>query len=494
MQSLSRTLVYLVVFLDCLFFSAAQAGSLAIKGATLIDGTGADPVKNAAIVIADGRILAAGAASQVVIPDGMNVVDGRGKFIIPGLMDANLHLHLNRDLETLIKFEGRYHEIVIEAAQITLRAGQTTVFDTWGPRAALARARDMIDAGEVPGSRIYLAGNIIGYGGPFSSDFNPAAAAHVSKMFAQRTDAAWEQGTGQALLWANPEEVRQAVRNYADLGVDFLKYGASGHELLEMRFISFSPRVQQIIIEEGHRAGLTVQAHTSTTESLDMALDAGVDIITHCDVSGTDTPLADETIRKLAERKIPCSVLPVTQRRYEAMLAADPDDPMAGYIRTMKINHRKMIDAGVVMLVATDGGIRNPVLAAEATGIAAVEVDSRTTLGEGLFNALVALQELGMRPMELLRAVTSNTARAYKKDQTIGTLEPGKAGDLVILDRNPLVDAAHYRSIHAVVKDGNLVDREALPLAPLISSMVVPIKRDDANGGPTSPNPPTKVR
>ena len=474
MPLLSRTVIYLLVALTCLYLSSAHAGSLAIKGATLIDGTGASPVKNSIVVIQDGRILAAGTASDVTIPDGMEVLDARGKFIIPGLMDANLHLYLNRDLESLIKFEDRYHEVVIEAAQITLRAGQTTVFDTWGPRAALVRARDMINAGEVPGSRIYLAGNIIGYGGPFSSDFNAAAAAHVSRAFARRTDAAWEQGTGQFLLSASPEEVRQAVREYAELNVDFLKYGASGHELLEMRFISFSPRVQQIIIAEGHRAGLTVQAHTSTTESLDLALEAGVDIITHCGVSGADTPLADETIRKLAERKIPCSVLPVTQRRHDAMLAADPDDPMAAYIRTMKINHRKMIAAGVVMLVATDGGIRNPVLAAEATGIAAVEVDSRTTLGEGLFNALVALQELGMQPMELLKAVTSNTARAYRKDQDIGTLEPGKAGDLVILERNPLDDASHYRSIYAVVKDGSVVDREALPLAPLISSLVVP--------------------
>jgi len=448
-------------------------GTLAITGATLIDGTGAAPVHNSTIVIADGRIQAAGPSSQMTVPEGMEVLDARGKFIIPGLIDANLHLYLNLDLETLIKYEGRYHEIIIEAAQITLKAGQTTVFDTWGPRAALVKAREMINAAEVPGSRIYLAGNIIGYGGPFSSDFNGASAAHVSRAFARRTDATWEQGTGQHLLWAAPEEVRQEVREYTGLDVDFLKYGASGHELQEMRFISFSPRVQKIIIEEGHRAGLTVQAHTSTTESLDMALDAGVDIITHCDVSGVATPLADETIRKMAESRIPCSVLPVTQRHHDAMLAADPDDPMANFIRIMKINHRKMIEAGVVMLVATDGGIRNPVLAAEATGVAAVDVDSRTTLGEGLFNALVALQELGLEPMEVLKAVTSNTARAYQKDQEFGTLEPGRAGDLVILERDPLKDAANYRTISAVIKEGKVVDRDALPLAPLISSQII---------------------
>ena len=452
---------------------AAHGADLAITGATLLDGRGGKPIRDSVLVIDNERIVAVGRARDIKIPDGTETIDARDKFVIPGLIDANLHLFLNRDLETLIKYEDRYHEIIIEAAQITLKAGQTTVFDTWGPRAALVRAREAINAGEMPGSRIFLAGNIIGYGGLFSTDFNAAAAAHVSKAFVKRTDAAWEQGTGQHLLWANPEEVRQAVKDYTRLDVDFLKYGASGHALYEMRFISFSPRVQKIIIEEGHKAGLTVQTHTSTTESLDMAIDAGVDILTHCGVSGTSTPIADETIRKMAERKIPCSVLPVTQRRHDAMLAADPDDPMANYIKTMKINHRKMIEAGVVMLVSTDGGIRNPVLAAEATGVAAVEVDSRTELGEGLFNALIALEELGMEPMELLKAVTSNTASAYHKSDEFGMLEPGKLADLVILDQNPLESARHYRSIHQVIKQGKIIDTAVLPLAPIISSLEV---------------------
>jgi hypothetical protein len=95
-------------------------------------------------------------------------IDARGKYVIPGLTDANLHLFLNPDLETLIKYEDRYHEIVLEAAQIALKTGQTTVFDTWGPRAALVRARDLINSGKAPGSRIYLAGNIIGFDAPLS--------------------------------------------------------------------------------------------------------------------------------------------------------------------------------------------------------------------------------------------------------------------------------------------------------------------------------------
>jgi imidazolonepropionase-like amidohydrolase len=473
MKLQSLIVLVLLVAAACPTTLSAGGGTVAITNATIIDGTGARPVRRGTIIVEDGLITTIGRARGISIPAGMEIIDADGKFIIPGLIDANLHLFLNLDMETLIKFEGRYHEIIIEAAQIALKTGQTTVFDTWGPRADLVRARNMINAGEVAGSRIYLAGNIIGYGGPFSTDFNAAAAAHVSKAFVARTNETWEQGTGQSLLWAGQEEVRDAVRKYIGLDVDFLKYGASGHALFEMRFISFSPRVQRIIVEEAHAAGLTVQTHTSTTESLDMAIEAGVDILTHCGVSGMATPLSDETIRKMAERKIPCSALPVTQARVDAMTAEDPGNPFVGFMTTMKENHRRMIEAGVIMLVSTDAGITHPVLAAEATGAAAVDVDPRTTLGEGHFNALVGLQEMGMKPMEILRSVTSHSARAYKKDSDIGSLEVGKQGDLVILEDNPLQDAINYRSINAVYKGGRLVDIDALPLNPLISSQVV---------------------
>ncbi len=144
--------IFLIILLPLL----ARSGTLAITGATIIDGTGSDPIRRGVVLLTDDRITAVGASRAVEIPESATRIDARGKYVIPGLMDANLHLFLNIDLETLIKYEGRYHEIILEAAQITLRTGQTTVFDTWGPRAALVQARDMIKAGDAPDSRIYL--------------------------------------------------------------------------------------------------------------------------------------------------------------------------------------------------------------------------------------------------------------------------------------------------------------------------------------------------
>jgi len=451
---------------------AAPAQTLAIVGGTIIDGTGAGPVANGVVVMTNGRITAVGPAASVSVPSGATRIDARGKYVIPGLMDANLHLGINIDLETLIRLENRYDEIVLEAAQIALKTGQTTVFDTWGPLAALVKVRDRIDAGQEIGSRIFLAGNIIGFSGPLGPDFYGVAAPHVSKAFAKRINDAWEQGTGRELLWMSPDSVRARIRAYTKTGVDFLKYGASGH--VEMNLIAFSERVQRVIVEEGHRAGMTVQTHVTSLESLDMAIEAGVDIITHGDISGPVYPIPPETIKKLVDRGISVSVLAITDQRLAALEKAAPEGVLTPYMKIAKQNNRNMAAAGVKLMASTDAGIANPILGAESKTRAADTVDARVALGEGHFNALVALEQAGMQPMEILKSATSNIARAYHKDDLLGTLETGKAADLVILDANPLEGARNYRRISAVVKGGKVVDRDVLPTRPVISSLEVP--------------------
>ncbi|MEO8450441.1 MAG: amidohydrolase family protein [Gemmatimonadota bacterium] len=467
----SRRASALSILISLVLAGSASAQSLAITGATIIDGTGKAPVSDGVVLITDGRIAAVGRSGDVSIPSGAKRLDARGKYVIPGLMDANIHLMINIDLETLIRYEDRFSEIALEAAQIALKTGQTTVFDTWGPRAALVKARDMINAGQAPGSRIYLAGNIIGFDGPVSADFFADVAPHVSKAFAKRINETWEQGTGRKLLWMTPDEVRAAIREYAHKEVDFLKYGASGHK--DMNFVTFSPRAQKAIVEEGHRAGLVVQAHTTSVESMDLAIEAGLDIVTHGDISGPTRPIPEETIRKLVDRGIAVSTLAVTQRYLDAQEKHAPDAVLNPYLKVAKTNERNMIKAGVRMLVSTDGGIENPVLIAESKTAAADTVDSRVKLGEGHFNAMVALEEQGMDRMEILKSATSNIAKAYKVDAKLGTLEAGKIADLVILDADPLASARNYRRINTVIKDGKVVDLAALPVAPIISSMKV---------------------
>jgi imidazolonepropionase-like amidohydrolase len=252
--------------------SAEATRMVVLKGATIIDGTGAQPIEGS-IAITNGLITAIGATREVRTR-GAKVIDVSGKYIVPGLMDANVHLFYAPSPDVLYGYDGHYDELILEAAQVALKSGVTTVFDTWGPREYLVKVRDAINAGGRTGSRIFLAGNIVGFGSPTSNDFLPPLRTILPKVDTDRFDAIWEQGVGSDLLWKTPQQVRERVHNYIQNGhLDFVKYAASGHK--EGQFIAFSAEVQKAIVEEGHAAGLTVQAHTTSPESLGMEIEAG---------------------------------------------------------------------------------------------------------------------------------------------------------------------------------------------------------------------------
>jgi imidazolonepropionase-like amidohydrolase len=447
---------------------ASWAESLAIFGATIIDGTGAAPLKDGVLVIEDGRIIAVGKRG-IRVPANHRRLEAAGKYVIPGLMDANVHLFLDFFPLTLARFEDRVDEIVIEASQIALKNGLTTVFDSWGPRADLVKARDAIRAGTSVGSRIYLAGNIIGFGGPYTASFFPSASEALFEGFVDRINARWQENVGPELLWMPPDEVRRQLGKYLETGVDFLKYGATGHGGLE-HYIAFSPRVQRIFVEEAHAAGITAQSHTSSVEGLDLAVEAGVDILQHCDETGNDHPIPAETIGKIVERRIPCSLLANTDKALAWFAEQAENSPAYKRFITRDINDRALIAAGAEILLSTDAGLFGADTVGSAFWASIVPPeDNLLLLGEGHFTWLRAVEEKGMQPMDILMAATRNIARAYGVDRDLGTLEVGKFADLLILDANPLVSADNYRTISLVMKEGQIVERDALPTQRLLS-------------------------
>src|SRR5258706_15124074 len=144
-------------------------GRTAIVGATLIDGNGGAPIADAVVLIDGTRITAVGPRSAVPVPSEAREIDARGRWIVPGLIDTNVHLSLyggqNDRYETMAKYQPRQDDIVLEAAQIDLSYGVTTVRDSYGALVPLTKARDRIARGEQPGARILAAGNILGWGG-----------------------------------------------------------------------------------------------------------------------------------------------------------------------------------------------------------------------------------------------------------------------------------------------------------------------------------------
>ncbi len=461
----------------CIFSTCASAETIAIVGGTIIDGNGGKPIENGVIVIDNKRIAAVGARSTPV-PSQARTISAAGKYVIPGLMDANVHLVLDVYPYTLIRYEGRYDELAVEAAQVALKNGVTTVFDSWGPREYLVKARAAINEGRAAGSRIYLAGNIIGLGGPFSPDFDlafPRAREAVFDAFADRTNAIWQQNVGPELIMMTPEHVRQEIRAYAQKGVDFLKYAVTVHGARAEQALLFSARVQRVIVEEAHRAGITVQTHTTSGEGLQAAVDAGVDLLQHCDVIYGSNPIPEDTVALIAQRRIPCAILAypeVALAWYRKKAQTEPSlKAVFTFRESTDRNQRALLRAGAMILLSTDAGVfsSNSADSAFWKNIAPPEGDIMN-LGEGHFNWLLGVEQKGMKAMDALQAATRNIAKAYKVDKDLGTLEKGKIADLLVLDKNPLESAANYRSISVVMKEGAVVDRGSLPTPKLLTA------------------------
>lgn len=137
---------------------------IAIIGATIIDGNGGAPLESGTIVVQGEKIAAVGPRSSVRVPPQAHTIDGRGKFVLPGLIDTNVHMSAISGELTYARYWDRLEGLVLRGLQLQLRYGLTTVRDTYGPLLPMITVRDRITRGELVGPRTYLAGNIVGWG------------------------------------------------------------------------------------------------------------------------------------------------------------------------------------------------------------------------------------------------------------------------------------------------------------------------------------------
>jgi imidazolonepropionase-like amidohydrolase len=442
-------------------------GVTAILGATVIDGTARPPTDNAVILVDGNRIRSISATNNAIVPAGAKVIDAHGKYIVPGLMDANAHLFGAPLPDLVLQYEGRYSDILEEASQIALKSGVTTIFDTWGPLDPLVTVRDRINRGEILGSRLFVGGNIIGFAGPLSPDFF-ATMNIFGADTVKRINRQWEHDVGSDLMWLTPDGVRSRVRQYIEKSsIDFVKYAASGHR---DPFITFSAPAQRAIVEEAHRAGLTVQAHTTSPESLRMEIEAGADLLQHGDITGM-APMPETTLKTIVERSLPVAALLSTEKHQAWMRDHGTEAMRTLFNDNLDNNDRRLIAAGARLLLTTDGFVCGPPVVNHPRVAPHVKgaVDYPKRLGESHFLWLEAAVERGMTPMDALRSATSNIAEAYGQSADLGTLEAGKYADLLILDADPLHDVRNWRRIVAVMKDGILIDRSRLPIRRILT-------------------------
>jgi cytosine/adenosine deaminase-related metal-dependent hydrolase len=200
----------------------------AIVGATIIDGNGGTPIADGTIVITGSRITALGARGAVDIPSDATVIDGNGKFVTPGFIDTNVHVSLYGAGETIVRYEDRNANVTLEAAQLHLKHGVTTIRDSYGSLLPLMRIRDAIARGDTVGPRMLVAGNIVGWGGPYSITFSLRREQGLT-LFQEQFNDFITQGSGEELMHMEPEELRAAINEYLDLGPDIIKYGGTSH-------------------------------------------------------------------------------------------------------------------------------------------------------------------------------------------------------------------------------------------------------------------------
>ena len=481
----------------------ASEPAKAIVGATLIDGNGGQPLVDATIVVVGKRIAAVGPRASVEVPADATIIDGTGKFVIPGLIDTNVHVSLTfpgqgkEGKESSVYYQHRNADLTLESAQMHLKYGVTTIRDSYGALLPLMEVRDAIARGDAIGPRMLVAGNIVGWGGPYSVTFSLIREEGLS-LWEEQVNDFIAQGSGEELMDMYPEELRVAINKYLDKGPDFIKYGATSH-WADPTFIGFSPAAQRVIVEETHERGLVAETHATNPEGLRLAVEAGIDLIQHPEVLAS-REMSDALVRQIRERKIICSMLVNTftgeawkkhlkdQQGAEKRMAEEAEEAaksglkrpvmrdktsaerrrelrelgkIGHGIEMRRTNAKKLIAGGCIVTPGTDNW------AGTAPELTRTPKPMWQEPGIGTIIAIEGLVELGMTPSEAIVAATKNGAMASKVLDDFGTLEEGKLADLLVLDSNPFADISNIRKLRVVMKEGQIIDPDKLPTAPI---------------------------
>ena len=395
----------------------------------LIDGTGAAPTPDATLVVKSGRVQAVftGPALEGALPPRAEHLDMAGCTILPGLIDAHVHLNLPGDgstLETVVReSDGTLAATTAFSAARALAAGITTVRDLGAARTTVFDVRRALQLGHGHGARI-------------------VAGAQPITITGGHT---WYLG-GEA---DGPDALRRKVREMHKLGADFIKVMATGGGTVNtMAWLpSFSREELGALADEAHRLGQTITAHCLCAEATAMVVDAGFDGIEHggfiTDRAGQQT-FMPAVAEKVARAGIPvCSTLAVggfMLRALRAMEHRSPADQVAldRWLRMADENQRhfgQMREAGVTWVAGTDAGWRY------------------TTI-EGMPLELELMVDGGMSASEAIHAGTGLAARVLGIADEVGTLVPGMLADVLVVKGNPLDRMAALTDVRLVLQGG----------------------------------------
>ncbi|MFZ1809077.1 MAG: amidohydrolase family protein [Cyclobacteriaceae bacterium] len=422
----------------------------ALVGGTLIDGFGGPPVHNSVVIVQGKKIIKVGRIGEVAIPANAEVISTEGMSVLPGLWESHAHLQLNGHTDydhwrpTYKKIFGSV--IMPSSAHQLLLAGVTSARDLGGPLEESIDVRDRINRGEIPGPTLYVSGPFIQHKSYPGTEF-------------------YRWGVN------GPDDARKKVKKLADAGVDIIKF--IDHDLMTME-------EARAAVDEAHRNGLPVVAHSHRPEEIRRGLILGVDNFEHTGLSSAPK-YPDDIMDMLAERtaqmnKGPLFWTPTVEGLYNYEYQRDnpeeldddswhlglPDSVIAdikeslqhpdrlSYFQltpirkpTLERKFNQLREAGVVMLIGTDSGIP-------------MKFHSQSTWKE--FDVWV--NEFGVDPMLAIRAATYWPSKMMKVDNEYGTVSEGKYADIIAVKGDVLRHVALLSKVNFVMKHGKVVKNE----------------------------------
>jgi imidazolonepropionase-like amidohydrolase len=412
------TLMVLAAFsFHSLRAQAPAGGTIAMTGARVIDGTGAQPLEKATIVISNGRIEAVGA--KVKIPAGATRIDMSGKTIMPGIINAHGHLSFKFD-DSLPARERLTRQLRVYAdygvtTVVVLGTGQGDLDDA-------VKLREEQGHGTIDRARVYAAG-------PSLRNIKTA------------------------------EEARAKVDAYADAKADLIKMHITGSPE------DTQPAVYKVLIDEAHKRGLRVAAHLFYIKDARGLLDAGVDVIAHSvRDQDVDAPLIAE-IKRRDVGYIPTLTRDLAIFVYESKPAFF-SDPF--FLRQANFYHNQIMQLSdpaqqektrnnqeaQSIKQALQQANRNLKTLSDAGVSIGLGTDSGINLGQwqGFFEhmELEMMVKAGLTPMQALVIGTGGAAHVWRLEQNLGTIQAGKQADLLVLNANPLTDIRNTRQIDSI--------------------------------------------
>ena len=430
--------------------------TVVVQGGKLIDGTGRPPIDDAVIVIQTGKFQAVGRSGEVAIPADAQVIDVRGKGVLPGFIDGHGHL------------EDFHGELYLHLGITTCANIELYQDGPW------TRAQKQGTAlGKIRGPRIWMSGRAIG----------GVSTGH---------DAFGSRTARDNVIVTTPDEVRNAVQRKKEFGCDILKV----NEFLSLDLV-------KVAVDEAHRLGMPVAAHSWDVVG---SANAGVDAIEHIwSVGYSSIPYAPAR-RKLAQdrlggvidqelagayyqtenydavigamvehhvawtptiakwlRPLSASAARFRERENQILNQPNADLPPAvrvvtdnSYDKLLKRYTPAQLDQAKVGYDKAKEFIRRFV---QAGGILKEGSDPPRGMAALLMHQALAIDvEAGVSPMQAIQAATLNVARTFKKDKDYGSVEVGKVADLSIVEGDPLQDIWMTQNVKVVVMDGKVID------------------------------------